>query len=158
MGNGTNQYSKLPLAERFWRKVNKHGPIVQLQLGPCWLWTGATDDGGYGSVMAEGKNQKAHRVSWFLEMGKWPKPNALHKCDNTLCVRFTHLFEGTAKDNAQDTRAKERGTAKLTLKAVKSIRKALISGVLGKTLAKLHRVSPQTISHVKTGQCWKGII
>ncbi len=29
-----------PLAERFWEKVNKGGPVPEhrLDLGPCWLW------------------------------------------------------------------------------------------------------------------------
>src|SRR4051812_27991288 len=31
------------LADRFWSKVNKDGPVVRSDLGPCWIWTGALD-------------------------------------------------------------------------------------------------------------------
>lgn len=40
---------------------------------------------------------------------------ALHSCDNPLCVRPEHIFEGTQQDNLRDMAAKMRGnTAKLT--------------------------------------------
>jgi hypothetical protein len=103
-----NQWSKISLKDRFWNCVDKKGPVVYPELGPCWSWMGATD-GRYGIISAEGVlKAKAHRVAWFLETGAWPTPNALHKCDNTICVRFSHLFEGTHRDNMADKAAKGR--------------------------------------------------
>ncbi|MGA7770457.1 MAG: hypothetical protein WCA27_30010 [Candidatus Sulfotelmatobacter sp.] len=32
----------------------------------------------------------------------------MHKCDVRNCVRFSHLFEGTVKDNTADMIAKQR--------------------------------------------------
>src|SRR5208337_1077039 len=91
-----------PLAQRFWSKVNKHGPTVRPELGPCWLWTGALREGRYGTMTITRNNQRAHHVAFFLEYGRWPVPCCLHKCDVPLCVRFSHLYEGTQQDNVND--------------------------------------------------------
>lgn len=96
------------LHERFWSRVNKRGPVIRKQLGRCWLWTGSSKNGRYGNLWLEGKAELAHRISWLLATGEWPDPSALHKCDNTLCVRFTHLFEGGQKENLRDCVAKGR--------------------------------------------------
>jgi len=52
--------------------------------------------------------EKAPRVAFFLKRGYWPEPCALHHCDNTLCVRDEHLFEGDQGDNARDRASKGR--------------------------------------------------
>jgi hypothetical protein len=107
-----------PLAERFWEKVNKGGPLPSAQAvlvwpeianTPCWEWTASCDTGGYPVLgIRAGKPIKAHRIGWFLETGKWPEPYALHKCDYRKCVRFSHHFEGTTEDNMQDMAQKGR--------------------------------------------------
>ena len=98
-----------PLAQRFWAKVNKNGPTVRPELGPCWLWTGALKEGRYGAFNVGGRIDRAHRFAFFLEYGRWPMPCCLHKCDFTICVRFAHLYEGTQEDNVRD--CWERGRA-----------------------------------------------
>ena len=102
-----------PLNVRFWSKVDKHGPTLVYALGSCWLWTGAVDKDGYGQTCHNGVQCKAHRVAWFLTTGEWPKPFALHKCDNPSCVRFSHLFQGTPKDNTADMMKKKRAARML---------------------------------------------
>ena len=104
-----------PLAAQFWSHVNKDGtlpdPDVYGDIGFCWLWTGATDGRGYGALnnrRVSDKPLKAHRVAFCLETGRWPEPSALHRCDNTRCVRFSHLFEGTQTDNMRDAARKGR--------------------------------------------------
>jgi hypothetical protein len=96
--------------ERFFRHVNKDGPIHPVLGTKCWLWTGGTN-GRYGKLNLEGRTALAHRVAWFLEYGRWPEPCALHRCDVTLCVRYDHLFEGTQDDNMDDRERKGRGGA-----------------------------------------------
>lgn len=102
-----------PWTDRFWSYVDKvSGPVAAGDLGQCWLWTGGRDRQGYGQVYVQGANgrrsTRAARASFFLEHGRWPEPFALHRCDNPPCVRPSHLFEGTARDNIRDAVAKGR--------------------------------------------------
>jgi len=94
--------AKSLVAERFWNKVDKSGT--------CWLWTaGQRNASGYGGFLYNGKHSLAHRVSYEIEIG--PVPDGLlvlHRCDNPLCVRPSHLFLGTNDDNMKDMAAKGR--------------------------------------------------
>lgn len=91
----------LPIAERFWAKVDKSGD--------CWLWTGHKGSSGYGIFWIQRRPTQAHRLAYELSIG--PIPHGLfacHHCDNPPCVRPAHLFLGTAKDNYWDARTKGR--------------------------------------------------
>ena len=66
-------------------------------IGPCWLWTGKTDKGGYG-VCAAGP---VHRFSLFLATGYYGD-SSCHKCDVRICCNPEHLFWGTDEDNTID--------------------------------------------------------
>lgn len=99
---GNKGFIKVPLEERFWSKVNKSGP------NGCWLWTGA-NDGGYGQIWVNGRNEKAHRIAWLLTHGVIPEGKmACHTCDNPPCVNPAHIFWGTMSDNILDAVNKGR--------------------------------------------------
>lgn len=107
-----------PLEQRFWAKVNRDGPIPIhcAHLGPCWIWTASLTRTGYGRISAAEYGRTpapATHVSWFLKYGEWPTEYMLHRCDNPRCVRPSHLFQGTQKENAQDREAKGRGNQPL---------------------------------------------
>ena len=104
------------LAERFWPKVDKAGPTVRPELGPCWVWTAAKYPNGYGMIGRGGRGsgvEGAHRVAVLLEHGSLPEV-AMHACDNPACVKAVadafpaHVIAGTAKDNTHDMIAKGR--------------------------------------------------
>lgn len=96
----------------FWSKVDKNGPIVRPELGPCWIWTGATGS-TYGSVsFGKRGGASAHRLSFRLVRGPIPEGALLrHACDVPVCVRPEHLIPGTNKQNAhdRDSRGRLRG-------------------------------------------------
>ena len=86
----------------------------------CWLWLGAVDSCGYGSVhrsfgaRGTGKSFGAHRLAY--EEANGPIPTAkhvLHRCDVPSCINPAHLFLGTHRDNMRDaaTKGKYKGGA-----------------------------------------------
>lgn len=146
--------------QRFWSQVE--------ETETCWLWKGSLTKAGYGQATRYGEPIRAHRFSWELHHG--PIPDGLfvcHKCDVRNCCRPTHLFLGTAEDNAQDMSRKGRSTmhflgvtdenhpkAKLTRSQVEEIKRALASGPYGTAtkLAKTYGVSKGCISQIAHGK------
>lgn len=94
------------VANRFWAKVSRGSG--------CWTWTGSNSGSvgyrkPYGSFWFRGAMVGAHRIAWELEKGQIPPGLfVLHRCDATLCVRPSHLFLGSQKDNIQDCVTKGR--------------------------------------------------
>ena len=95
--------------ERFWSNVDKDGPIVRPDLGPCWIWTMGKNNRGYGTIGAAGKSVGAHVFSFEIHKEPAGGRYVLHKCDVRNCVNPDHLFLGTHLDNMADMRAKGRG-------------------------------------------------
>lgn len=77
----------------------------------CWEWTASRHPRmGYGRF-GDGHRRivYAHRYMWELARGPIPHGmNVLHRCDNGPCVRPSHLFLGTQRDNIADVIAKGR--------------------------------------------------
>ena len=112
-----NDLNPSALEERFWRRVDKCGPIPshRPELGPCWVWTGGKSKNGYGAIFLLGKLEGTHRAAFYLAYGRMPDPCALHHCDNRACVKAVgdefgplHIFEGTKTDNNADKMSKGR--------------------------------------------------
>jgi len=85
--------------ERFWAKVDKHGPIPEDRpdLGPCWLWLGGLNGAGYGSF----EGTVSHR--WAYEHFVGPIPPGLtidHLCDNKPCANPAHMKPATYFENS----------------------------------------------------------
>lgn len=129
-------------AERFWAKVDKNGPVPaeRSDLGPCWLWTGATSGNGrYGCFGATpGATVRSHRFSFEEANGPLAdgdEPD--HLCKVTLCVRPTHLEAVTHRENVL------RGNSFAAVNAVKT---QCING---------HPYTPETTRTMKNGgrQC-----
>jgi hypothetical protein len=107
------------LADRLWEKVDKNGPIIRPDLGPCWVFTGKLSvTGGYGIIWFEGKEVRVHRAAFLIEHGRWPLPMGLHHCDNPPCCKAkpdehgpAHIYEGDGFDNGRDMGS--RGRARL---------------------------------------------
>ena len=74
----------------------------------CWLWTGPVNrPNGYGWIYLEGKDWLTHRAAYNFLVGKIPPGKCvLHNCDVKNCVRPSHLYIGTKRDNARDAVAR----------------------------------------------------
>jgi hypothetical protein len=139
---------------RFWSKVQKSDD--------CWIWTGSKTGEGYGSLRVGARTVGTHRFSWVIENGSIPKGlSVLHRCDNPSCVRPSHLFLGTQKDNMQDCMAKGRGNkargmkhgkAKLTPEMVLAMRAVRNEGLSYAQIGKRFGVWPGTAYNAINGK------
>ena len=168
--------------EEFWSKVDTiNGPTLS-GLTRCWIWTGAIDRHGYGSLgrRVVGRNRwlKANRYAVEQVNGVEPPLGIYHHCDNPPCVRPSHLFTGTQADNLKDMTVKgrrrhgvtrggqhPRPQAKLTESQVREIRQKYVPGAIGggdrgngALLAYEYGVSGTTIFMVATGRSWKHLL
>ena len=100
---------------RFWGKVSKDTSQTFYDNERCWEWTAHRNTDGYGQLNIGGKVERVHRVAWVIAYGEIPDGLLVcHRCDNRCCIRFSHLFLGTEKDNAIDREIKNRGNHEAT--------------------------------------------
>ena len=149
----------MDLLTRFFAKVNKRGRLMPGMKTRCHEWTGSKRHFGYGGFWFDGKIVTASRMAWYLKHGKWPKPHALHKCDNPACVRVDHLFEGTVSDNTQDMlrkgrarynprRGEDHGRAKLSDAMAATIYKRVLSGEIQAAIALDLKINQSQVSRI----------
>lgn len=159
----SNRSRALPLAERFASKVERNGPVIRPELGPCHLWTGTLSRLGYGRIHVAGfpSMVEAHRVAYFLDHGEWPKSDVMHRCDNPPCVRGDHLVDGTHAENMRDCAEKGRRPsgeghphAKLTESIVREIRASLEPRAV---VAARFGISKDNVSDVRLRRTWKHV-
>lgn len=97
----------MDILERFWSKVDKNGPVPahRPDLGPCWIWKGATNGPGYGYFylgMIDGKQVKegAHRFVYCICVGPLKdKQEPDHLCRVPACCNPSHLESVTRREN-----------------------------------------------------------
>lgn len=154
---------------RFWSKV------VRRSDDECWVWAAATV-GGYGTFKTGGRQVKAHRIAYALEVGPIPEGQIVcHRCDVPNCVNPSHLFLGTHADNAADRNRKNRQAtgartkperrargeaasgAKLTEDEVLNIRYSLRAGNSVRSVARYYGVSPSAVQFIKSGHTWRHV-
>ncbi|HSN21677.1 MAG TPA: HNH endonuclease signature motif containing protein [Usitatibacter sp.] len=97
--------SRRPIAERFWKKVDKNGPIEPGMSTRCWLWTASRDRDGYGFFYlprGSARLLRAHRVAYELVVGPIPDGLTLdHLCRAPACVNPAHLDPCTMGENVR---------------------------------------------------------
>lgn len=141
--------------KRFWDKVNK--------IEFCWNWIAGERGNGYGCFKNNKKQHQAHRFSWFLINGRFPKGWLLHKCNNRKCVNPNHLYEGTPKQNYNDMRMSGNAVLPISVKRlniniIKDIRSEYIPFKNGyKKLAKKYNICNTVIRDIIKGYYWKNI-
>lgn len=145
--------------ERFWSKVDK-GTDEE-----CWLWHG-TLDRRYGQFHLFGKDHRAHRLAYILEVGGIPRGLVVcHRCDNPICCNPSHLFVGTQAENIADMDRKGRRNhvspkrrGRLSIKEVLALRNGTYHAQPYTVTAETLGVSPQTIQRVIDRITWRNLL
>jgi len=151
----------LELKERFSEKweLNK--------TNNCWEWTASCTPNGYGQIKRPHERGQipAHRLSYLIHVGDIPDGiYVCHTCDNRKCVKPSHLFLGTADDNAKDMVRKNRHThgvtghnVKLNDNKVRRIHSLYESGISQGDIAKSFGVTQGTVWKILHGHKWKHV-
>lgn len=166
VGHYTRTRPAPAIEPRFWTFVDKSGD--------CWEWRGVATEDGYGRFMIRGKRWLAHRVAYALANG--PIPDGFfvcHHCDNPRCVRPSHLFLGTNRDNMQDAsqkghlhwngatppvhRGERNNLAKLTADTVRQIRAEFAGGDTITAIGARYGVTKQNVSCVVRRKTWRHV-
>lgn len=136
----------------------------------CWIWIRGRTRGGYGKTRVNGKEVYTHRLSYEIYKGEIPKGlYVCHRCDNPPCVRPSHLFVGTMRDNILDASSKGRmpygenhHRSKLTDLQVLWIREHAVRISQNKTnyqeLAATFKVHPNTIYGILKNREWRHLL
>lgn len=94
-------YSRSP-EERFWEKVNKHGPLWEGTR--CWIWIASLTLAGYGQFKTRDRVSMHVAHKWAYQQLVGPVPNGLeldHLCRRRACVRPTHIEAVTHLENVR---------------------------------------------------------
>jgi hypothetical protein len=158
---------KVGWLSRFWASVSKGAD------DECWLWTGATNHCGYGTISVRFMGVKkrqwlVHRISYLLAYGSISDGmNVLHKCDVVNCVSPLHLFLGTNADNMQDSARKHRNhipfgslnaNSKLNDEKVRSMRSIYANGeVTLKQVGVQFGISIASAFNAINGKTWRRV-
>lgn len=138
----------------------------------CWLWSGATSAGGYGSIRRTGAERRqinTHRAAWEVHRGPIPDGlSVLHRCDTPACCNPAHLFLGTQHDNMVDKIVKGRARrpqgeaapgAKLSTADVVEMRRLRMDeGLTQAALAGRYGISAGVVQHILAGRKWKHLL
>lgn len=146
---GTLSRDGVPLAVRFWDKVQK--------TDDCWIWTGARKGDGYGVMGWKGSNgtPRANRISWELHYGPIPHGQVVaHRCDNPPCVRPDHLFLTDMKGNIRDMVQKGRKPNTMALEMVAEVRRLAQQGMRNKDIAEYLHLRYDAVARVTSGRSW----
>lgn len=132
----------------------------------CWLWEGAVSWSGYGLIWYQGKQLKAHRVSYALHNIDYDANLCiLHSCDTPCCVNPKHLRQGTHKDNMLDKKIRWRTNygekctfSKLNKEQVWEIRELYKNNnITQKEIAKIYNVDQSLISDIINNKIWRKV-
>jgi hypothetical protein len=89
------------------RLVERDPPTTHDRLGrpiagPCLIWQGALDGGGYGNIRVSGRTVHTHRLAYLLETGVDTLDRVVkldHLCRVRACSQPYHLEPTTQAEN-----------------------------------------------------------
>jgi predicted XRE-type DNA-binding protein len=131
----------------------------------CWIFTGGQrGNNNYGGFTLHRKNIAAHRFAYIVYVGQIPPDLlVLHKCNIPLCCNPSHLYLGTAQNNANDRDSQNRllhnskeqhPMHKLTQEEVNQIKLLCAAAIPQRQIAKQFNVTQAAISAINRGRNW----
>lgn len=137
----------------------------------CWIWLGAIDSSGYGSLHQKTKAStwitiRSHVVSFILHRGYKPKKPrmVLHTCDIRICCHPDHLYDGTSQQNTNDRKLRNsrngenNPAVKITNEIALEIKILLSKHYKVKYIANKLQISKHIIYNIKYNNTWSHII
>ena len=114
----TDDPKRLSTEERFWAKVDRNGPMCERLGTRCWIWTAATQGGGYGLFVLSGSGAartavyvRAHLYAYEQMHGQIPDGGyADHRCFVKPCVNPAHIRIVTNKQNIENRQGANRNS------------------------------------------------
>jgi len=88
--------------QRLFDRLETDGPLPEIDpsLGPCWMWTGPTNEHGYPFIWYNKEYHKIHRFIFWLLVGNLIEGMQIdHRCNVKLCANPDHLEQVTPKVN-----------------------------------------------------------
>lgn len=159
---------KTPYERAMMRTVE--GPIVSEQLGPCLDCLYAPNDSGYPLIYdnTRGYSVSANRIVLEHKLGRSIQPEmcALHHCDRPICIRSSHIYEGTVLQNVIDRDQRGRtarqygehnAMTKLTTEQVTEMRQQRKNGLRLHVIAKLYGICIPHVSDIVAYKKWKHV-
>lgn len=101
--------SSPPQSYGFWAKVDAHWFFTASE-EECWLWLGAVNSRGYGTVKWRGVSRLVHRLAYEMAFGSIAgRHHVHHRCEQPLCVNPRHLAVLTPAEHNRLHKLKKRG-------------------------------------------------
>ncbi len=138
------------------------------EVGKCLEWTAGKTSKRRAAIRIDGITWTVARVVLKLKNGHLTN-DALHTCDNNLCVRYEHLYDGTQSQNMMDRHARNeeynrRNTgehnpnAKISDTVAREIVRLYHTGnYTQRSLAGRFNISQTTVSLYLSGKLRRGI-
>ena len=129
----------------------------------CWE-NSYSNNGKYPRININGKMRYLHRVMLYLEhnfsvkdlLENDPEKRALHKCNNTKCIRPDHLYFGNDSNNGIDrVKDKNNGIQKIDYEKAVNIRFELMIGRHPKVIAEKYGISEPNVYNIEANRSWK---
>lgn len=90
---------------------------AKVQITPaCHFWTDTLNSKGRPAIgvpaalIGKARMMQGSHVAWFLHYGVWPTQLNHTSCDQDLCVRWDHLYEGDQLTNMADMATRTTAT------------------------------------------------
>ncbi len=125
--NGTHRKHGLTLQEV--AEYIERERVTKLSNG-CWEWQGYKEPSGHGQIRFNGKLYLVSRLMLMARGEVPPDKLVCHRCNNSSCVRPSHLYVGTHADNTRDAvlAGRQYPRRRLTLEQAQEIRQRYAAG------------------------------